>query len=176
MVKNTNLAFNCKKTKSMLFSTSKVSQHHQLYNNNILKRNYNNQTIERVQQCKLLGVVIDEYFELHTHVRNIFKNGYSTLKILEKFKRCTSCQTRKHLVGSLILSKIDYCHALFKGLLKYQMQRVNKFIQTCAGFVKYKHGELKDIADLNWLFVEEKIGFALIKLVFNGLNNKNMPE
>ena len=40
--KNTNLVFNCKKTKSMLFSTRKVSQHHQLYNNDILKINFNN--------------------------------------------------------------------------------------------------------------------------------------
>ena len=99
--KNTNLVFNCKKTKSMLFSTRKMSQHHQLYNNDILKINCNNQTIERVQQYKLLGVVIDEHFELYTHVRNIFKNGYSTLEILKKLKRYTSYQIRKHLVESL---------------------------------------------------------------------------
>ena len=35
--KNTNLGFNCKKTKSILFSRRKMSQHHQLYNNDILK-------------------------------------------------------------------------------------------------------------------------------------------
>ena len=153
-----------------------MSQHHQFYNYDILKISYDNQTIKRVQQYKLLGVVIDEHFELYTHVRNIFKNGYSALKILKKIKRYTSYQTRKHLVESLILSKIDYCNVLFKGLPKYHIQRVNKLIQACAGFVKYKYGELKDIADLNWLLIEERIGFALMKLVFNGLNNKNMPE
>ena len=42
--------------------------------------------------------------------------------------------------------------------------------------MKYKYGELKDIANLNWLLIEEIIDFALMKLVFNGLNNKNMPE
>ena len=68
----------------MLFSTCKTSQCHQLYNNDILKTNYNNQTIERVQQYILLGVVIDEHFELKMHVRNIFKNDASELKILEK--------------------------------------------------------------------------------------------
>ena len=73
--KNTNFIFNSKKTKSMLVSTRKMSQHHQLYNNDILKINCNNQTIERVQQYKLLGVVIDKHFELYTHVRNTFKNG-----------------------------------------------------------------------------------------------------
>ena len=153
--KNTKLAFNCKKTKSMLFSTHKMSQHHQLYNNNILKISCKNQTIERVQQYKLLGVVIDEHFELYTHIRNIFKNGYSTLKMLKKLKRYTYHQTRKHLVESLILSKIDYCNVSFKGLPKYQIQRVNKLIQAWAGFVKCKYGEIKDIADLNWLSIEE---------------------
>ena len=74
------------------------------------------------------------------------------------------------------MSKIDYCNVLFKGLTKFQIQRINKLVQACAGFVKYKYGELKDIADLNWLLIEERIDFALMKLVFNGLNNKNMPE
>ena len=174
--KNTNLVFNCKKTKSMLFSTRKMSQHHQLYNNDILKINCNNQTIERLQKYKLLGVVIDEHFELYMHVRNFLNNDYSTLKILKKLELYTSYQTRKHLVESLILSKIDYCNVFFKGLPKYQMQRVNKLMQACAGFGKYKYGELNDIPHLNWLLLEERIDIALMKLVFNGLNNKNMPE
>ena len=49
-----------------------MSQHHKLYNNDMLKISCNNQIIERVQQDKLLGVVIDEHSELYTHVRNIF--------------------------------------------------------------------------------------------------------
>ena len=97
------------------------------------------------------------------------------MKILKKLKHYASHQTRKHLVESLILSKVDYCNVLFKVLPKYQIQRVNKLIQTSAGFVKYKYGELKDIGDMNWLLIEEKIDFALMKL-FNGVNDKNMPE
>ena len=132
--KNTNLLFNFKKTKSMLFSTLKMSQHHQLYDNDMLKISCNNQTIEKIQY-KLLGAVIDEHFELYTHARNTFKNGYSTLKILKKLKQYTSYQTRKHLVESLILSKIDYCNVLFRGLPKYQIQRVNKLIQVSCNSV-----------------------------------------
>ena len=65
---------------------------------------------------------------------------------------------------------------MFNRLAIYQIQRLNKLIQACPGFVKHKYGELNDIADLNWLVTEERIGFALMKLVFNGLNNKSMPE
>ena len=74
------------------------------------------------------------------------------------------------------MSKIDYCNVLFKGPPKYQIQRINKLIQACAGFVKYKYGELKDISNLNWSLIEERIDFTLMKLVFNGLNNKNILE
>ena len=41
--------------------------------------------------------------------------------------------------------------------------------------MKYKYGELKNNAALSWLF-EQRIDFALMKLDFNGLDNKNMPE
>ena len=57
------------------------------------------------------------------------------------------------------MSKTDYCNVLFKGLPKYPIQGVNKLVQACGGFMKYKCGEL-----------------ALMKLVFNGLSNQNMPE
>ena len=59
---------------------------------------------------------------------------------------------------------------------KFQIQRINKLVQACAVFVKYKYGELKDIAHLNWLLIEERIDFELMKFVFNGLNKKNMAE
>ena len=49
-------------------------------------------------------------------------------------------------------------------------------MQACAGFVKYKYEELKDVADLNWVLIEGRIDFVFMKRVFNGLNNKNMPE
>ena len=67
-LKNTNLVFYCKKTKSMLCSTHKMSQHHQPYNSEILKINCNNQTIEIIKQFKLLGVVVEEHFERYIHI------------------------------------------------------------------------------------------------------------
>ena len=36
--------------------------------------------------------------------------------------------------------------------------------------MKCKYGELSDVAVVNWLLVEAKIEFQLMKFVFNGLN------
>ena len=80
----------------------------------------------------------------------IFKKWLLYIKNIEKNieKEYWKYQTRKHLVEPLILSKINCCNVLFKGLPKSQMQRINKLLRACAGFVKYKYGELKDIAGL----------------------------
>ena len=105
-LKNTNLVFYCKKTKSMLFSTRKMSQHHQLYNSETLKINSNNQTIEIIKQFKLLEVVIEEHFECYIHVRIISRNDYVTLKILKKLKRYTSYQIRIHVANPSCCQKL----------------------------------------------------------------------
>ena len=81
---NTNLVFNLKKTKSMLFSMLKMSQHHHLVNDGILTVNSNNQQAEKVEQNKLLGIIIVKHFELCTHIRKKLKDGYSKMKILKK--------------------------------------------------------------------------------------------
>ena len=61
--KNTNLVFNCKKTKSMLFSTRKMSQH-QLYGNVILKISWNNQTIEMYNNKNYLELLLTNILSL----------------------------------------------------------------------------------------------------------------
>ena len=89
------------------------------------------------------------------------RDGYSKLKKMQKLKRYASYQTQKHLVESLILSKVDCCNVIFKGLPRYQKQRVNNLIQACAGFVKCKYEELSDIASHKWLLIEERLDFGL---------------
>ena len=61
-------------------------------------------------------------------------------------------------------------------MLNIRNTGINKLIQACADFWKCKYGGISDIADLKWFLVEETIDFAIIKLVFNELNKKNMPE
>ena len=50
----------------MLFSTHKMSLNHQLDDEEILTIDFNDQKVERVEQYKMLGIVIDNRFELYT--------------------------------------------------------------------------------------------------------------
>ena len=67
---STNLVFHSKKTKSMLFSTRKMSKYLELYNDDILTIICNNQKTESVEQYKLLSIVNGEHFDLPTRQKN----------------------------------------------------------------------------------------------------------
>ena len=66
--KDTNLVFNRNKTKVMVISSQQMVQYHQPDSSNKANIKYNNTNIERVKEYKLLGIILDEHFELHSHI------------------------------------------------------------------------------------------------------------
>ena len=159
----------------MVISWRQTAQYHQLDGSNKVNIKCNNKNIERVRECKLLGIILDGHFELHSHVNKILKDGYSTLRILQLLKRYAPHYLRKQLCESLILSTLDYCNILLKPLPQHQRNRLGKLLQSCAGFVKCKCGCQNDVVDLKWLLLEERIDSSTLKLVYNGINKENMP-
>ena len=80
--KETNLVFNLNKTKAMVISSRQMAQYHLLDSFNKVNIKCNNKNIERVNEYKLVGKILDEHFELHTHIHKILKDGYFTLRTL----------------------------------------------------------------------------------------------
>ena len=89
----------------MIISSRHMAQYRQLNNSNKANIKCNNKNIEIVKEYKLLGIIPDEHFQLHSHVNKILKDDYSTLGTL---KRYTPYYLQKQLCESLILSKLDY--------------------------------------------------------------------
>ena len=165
MVEGYKLNFNPRKTKVMVISSRQMAQYHQLDSFNKANIKCDNENI--VKEYKILGILLDEYFEIHSHVNKILKDGYSTLRILKLLKRYAPYYIRKQLCESLILSKLDYCNILFKTLPQYQKNRLEKLLQSCAGFAKYKYGCKNIVIDLKWLLLQERIDSSILKLVEN---------
>ena len=84
--KDTNLVFDPNKTKVMAISSRQMAQYHQLDSSNKVNVKCNNKNIERIKEYKLLGIILDERFQLHSHVNKILKGCYSTLQILKLLK------------------------------------------------------------------------------------------
>ena len=64
--KGMNLVFNPNKTKLMILSSRQMAQYHQLDSFNRVNIKCNNKNIERVKEYKLLGIILDKHFELHS--------------------------------------------------------------------------------------------------------------
>ena len=62
--KDTNLVFNPNKTKVMVISSRQMVQYHQLDSFNKVNIKCNNRSIEKVKEYKLLGIILNEHFEL----------------------------------------------------------------------------------------------------------------
>ena len=100
--RDTNLVFNPNKAKLMVISSRQMAQYHKLDSSKKVNIKCNNKTIERVKEYKLLGIILDKHFELHSHVDKILKDGYSTLRILKLLKHYAPYYLRNQLSVSSI--------------------------------------------------------------------------
>ena len=106
MIEDTNLVFNRNKAKVMVISSWQMAQYHQLDSSNKVNIKCNNKNIARVKECKLLDIILDELFELHSHGNTILKDGYFTLRTLKALKRYTSYYLRKQRCRVISIIKV----------------------------------------------------------------------
>ena len=112
--------------------------------------------MERTHSTKLLGVIIHEHLKWNDHVNELLKSSYSTLHALKHLKRLADFKLRKILAESLLLSKIDYAITIYgNNLPKLLSKRIQKLMNSCAGFVLNKYAKESDLISLKWLPFEE---------------------
>jgi len=113
----------------------------------------------------------------HTWIRYWLNSSYGTLSVLRRFKNLAPVYVRKHLVESLVLSKLNYACTVFHPLPAYQEKRLQRLQNACAGFVTRKFAGLEDIIKLNWLSVKENVEFNILKLAHKSLyDNSSFRE
>ena len=73
------------------------------------------------------------------HFRTLCKSCYSSIRILKKVKNFADYRLRKHLVESLILSKLDYCDTVFYPLPDFLVKRLQRVQFAAASFVEGRY-------------------------------------
>ena len=81
MVSNNISVFNDDKTKLTLFSTTQLSQRHNLNNKELFKVMHNGEAAERVNTKKILGIYFVENLSWSYHVNNVIQSSYGTLEV-----------------------------------------------------------------------------------------------
>lgn len=169
------LKFNCNKTKLLLFSTSKLSNVHNL-DDKEFNITVNELSVDRVPVHKVLGVYFDQHLTWKNHIDYVVKSCYTKLSVLHRVKRFTPFKRRKQLVQSLVLSKLDYCNTLLQNATKQSLKRLQKVQNSAAAFVNKHYANRTDVAKLGWLTINERIDFMTCKMAHKALHCTEFPE
>ena len=133
-------------------------------------------SLERITCTKLLGVQLDQNLKWNDHVKSLLTSCYGTLSILRRLKNLAPFHVRKNLAESLVIAKLDYAGTVFYPLPQYQVDRLQRLQNACAGFVLRKYAGPDDLAYLNWLPISERRDFNILKLTHKAIHSSNFPE
>ena len=156
---DSNLGLNAEKTKWMLLSTTKMSRVHSL-DSCTLNVNCKGDHLECVQPTKLLGLHIDQHLIWNEHITKTLASCYETLAVLRKPKHMAPPHVNKQLAQCLVISKLDYAPVVFDPLPAYQLCRLQRVQNACAGFLLRKYA---NESDLFWEFL---INFFMLDWCF----------
>ena len=91
-----------------------------------------------------------------------------------KEDRCLSSQACTTLMTCLIFARLDYCNAVFAGLSRREINRIQSVQNAAVGFIagarKYDH-VTPLLLEIHWLPIEQrvlfKLGVTMFKIVYN---------
>ena len=111
---------------------------------------------------------------MNCQITNLSKAVYLEIRRLKHMSKFVDENCLKTLAASFILSRLDYCNALYKNLNKYQIEKLQKLQNFAAKVVLSK--SIYDhvtplLIDLHWLPVSFRIDFKIAVLAFKCIHN-----
>lgn len=117
---------------------------------------------------KNLGTLMQSDASLDAHIASVTKNCYMHLHNIGRIKQYLNRETLETIMHSFVSAKFDYCNALFLGLPRDRLKKLQK-IQNAAARMLTGTG-LRDhmtpvLCDLHWLPVEQRVQFKVLLTV-----------
>jgi exonuclease III len=119
---------------------------------------------------KSLGVLLDESLNMERQINNVKKNCCWTMTNLRTIRRYLDEKVRLMLVKQLIISKLDYCNALYFNLSKTRLKKLQSILN---GGVRFIYGVTDRNVDLipyykraHILPVDKRIFFKVCLICF----------
>ena len=81
-------------------------------------------------QIKYLGIVINNYFNLKSHITNISKKSNYQLMNIRKIRKFITIKLCTQHINSLSFSQIDYCSPLLFSLPSSHIKPLNRILKS----------------------------------------------
>src|SRR6218665_2244462 len=89
-------------------------------------------SVEPKVEVRDLGLILDRDLSMSSHVTGLVRTSFAILRQLRSVSRSLTQDVTRHLVQSLILSRIDYCNVAFAGLPQHSIIRLQAVINVAA--------------------------------------------
>ena len=116
------------KSKCMMIGTS---QRLSKLQSRTLNVNVNDQTLDNVDNEKLLGVCLDSHLQFNKHVNVVCRSITSKIALLKRIKRYLPLSYRTLYYNGYVFPCIDYCLTIWGNTSKTNLERIHK-LQKCA--------------------------------------------
>ena len=125
--------------------------------------------IQFATSVKYLGITFDETLSFHEQISNVCRSAFLEMRRIASIRRCLSTSTCAQLVSALIISRLDYCNAIYGGLTNEEVARLQR-IQNCAARLvlrkrKYDH-VTPLLKQLHWLPVLSRVQFKIATFAY----------
>ena len=124
-------------------------------------------------QVKNLGSWLDPNLNMRHHTTDACKAGFFYLHNIRRIKKYLSRDSLLTLVHAFITSRLDYCNALWCGLPKEQIAKLQRVQNAAARLImdigKYSH-ITPALYELHWLPVPARIHFKILLLAFKAIH------
>lgn len=157
---NSNLVFNNKKTKTMLFSTRQLSRTHNIKNADT-KLTCNGHLLESSEELRVLGVTFNQHLDWKMRRKKLLR--YT--QIIEAHKATATIFSKKTTCLSWTMA--TRCTSARLQRIYLRLQKVQN---AAAGFVLQRHAKIADVIKLSWLPVLERYKYAIAVLAFKALH------
>ena len=137
----------------------------------------NNVCIRFVHSAKNLGVVLHETLTFDKQVKRVVKSCICIIKKIAEIKSFLSPEQLKTVVCASVLSKLDYCNALYFGITKARMKKLQS-VQNSAVQLSRKKINKQEVStaellkEFHWLPVKKRVSFKLMLIVHKCLQGK----
>lgn len=168
-LKNSFLKLNDSKTELIVFRKN-------CNGDDILHRvSIGSEVIASSETVKDLGVLLDSSCSMEHQINSVVKTCFYNISKLYKIRNYIDINVCKTMVHGLVLSRIDYCNALYVGLPRKLIYKLQK-VQNAAAKLIFLQGRREHatplLIQLHWLPVRERVQFKILLLTFKCIHGQ----
>jgi len=125
-------------------------------------------------EVRNLGFFMDSGLTLGKHISKICQISFLHIRNFRRIRRSLDLHSAKLLANALVTSRLDYCNALFygmnKGFIKKLQTVQNSLARVVVPSVRYRDHISPTLKQLHWLPVGQRIIFKMAVLTFKMLH------